>query len=419
MNPNVILLCSFLFIAKISAAQSETEYVLKADRVFDGQEMHAGWVVRVKGNKIVEVGPADRVTTTSTATVLSFEGGTILPGLIEGHSHLLLHPYNETSWNDQVLQESDAYRIARATVHAQKTLNAGFTTVRDLGSEGAGYADVGLKRAIDEGIIPGPRMLVAGRAIVATGSYGPKGYNDNSHLGAEAADGNNLITVVRDQIGNGADIVKVYADYRWGLNETAQPTFSQEELKLIVETAKSSGRGVVAHASTAEGMRRATLAGVETIEHGDGGTAEVFALMKEHGVALCPTVAAGDAVSQYKGWKPGTSPEPARIVKKKESFKLALKSGVTILAGGDVGVFSHGDNVRELELMVNYGMNATDALKAVTSVNAKVFHLDSVGRISNGLLADIVVVKGDPSASISNLRNVLLVMKDGKLVGGH
>lgn len=417
MNPKKTLVClTFLLAARIACAQTEKEFILKADRVFDGQEMHSGWAVRVKGNKIVEAGPANRVTNSSNAKELIFEGGTILPGMIEGHSHLLLHPYNETSWNDQVLQESDAYRIARATVHALKTLKAGFTTVRDLGTEGAGYADVGLKRAIDEGIIPGPRMIVAGRAIVATGSYGPKGYNDNGRLGAEAADGTNLIRVVRDQIGNGADIVKVYADYRWGLNETPQPTFSLEELKLIVETARSSGRGVVAHASTAEGMRRAALAGVETIEHGDGGTAEVFALMKERGVALCPTVAAGDAVSQYKGWKPGSLPEPSRIVRKKESFTLALKSGVTMLAGGDVGVFSHGDNARELELMVHYGMTAKDVLKAVTSVNAKVFHLDSLGRICNGMLADIVVVKGDPATSISDLRNVLLVMKDGKII---
>lgn len=394
---------------------AQTEIVLKADRVFDGEEMHTGWAVKIVGNKIKEVGPAEKIST-GNAKVLTFDGATIFPGMIEGHSHLLLHPYNETSWNDQIMQEPDAYRIARATVHAKKTLLAGFTTVRDLGSEGAGYADVGLKKAIDEGIIPGPRMIVAGRAIVATGSYGPKGYNDNTRLGAEPADGNDLIRVVRDQIGKGADVVKVYADYRWGLNETPQPTFSVDELKLIVETARSSGRCVVAHASTAEGMRRATLAGVETIEHGDGGTAEVFALMKEKGVALCPTVAAGHAVSQYRGWAPGSLPEPSRITQKKESFKLAVKSGITILAGGDVGVFAHGDNVRELEMMVQYGMSLMQVLRSVTSINAKVFHLENLGRIKENYLADIIVVNGDPSASISALRNVLMVMKDGELV---
>jgi imidazolonepropionase-like amidohydrolase len=406
-----------MFILIGIEAFCQTEIIIRPARVFDGEQMHSGWAVKIKGNKIVEAGPASTIKNASDAQMLTYENATLLPGMIEGHSHLLLHPYNETEWNDQVLKESDALRIVRATVHARKTLLAGFTTVRDLGTEGAGYADVGIKKAIEEGIIPGPRMLVAGRAIVATGSYGPSGYNENKRLGAEAADGNDLIRVVRDQIGNGADLIKVYADYRWGLNETPQPTFSIDELKLIVETAKSSGRGVVAHASTEEGMRRATLAGVETIEHGDGGTAEIFALMKQRGVALCPTVAAGHAVSQYKGWTPGTKPEPNRIVVKRESFKLAMNAGVTICAGGDVGVFAHGDNVRELELMVEYGMKTMDALRSVTAVNAKIFHLEGqLGKITPGLLADLVVVNGDPSQDISTLRKVAVVIKDGVIV---
>jgi imidazolonepropionase-like amidohydrolase len=351
--------------------------------------------------------------------MLKFPGCTLLPGMIEGHSHLLLHPYNETTWDDQVLKESDAERVARATIHAKNTLHSGFTTVRDLGSEGAGYADVGLKQAINKGIIDGPRMIVAGRAIVSTGSYGPKGFDTDFQvmLGAEAADGNDLIRVVRDQIGKGADVVKVYADYRWGINDEARSTFSIEELKLIVETARSSGRATVAHASTVEGMRRAILAGVETIEHGDQGTREIFDLMKEKGVALCPTIAAGDAVSQYRGWRKGNDPEPDRIKIKRASFKEALDAGVTICAGGDVGVFAHGENARELELMVDYGMRALDVLKSVTQVNAKTFHVDDqLGSISTGLLADIVVVRGDPTKKINDVRNVEFVMKDGIIV---
>jgi imidazolonepropionase-like amidohydrolase len=407
-----------LFFLMLTSAESlaQTSYFLQPDRVFDGQVMHEGWGVLVEGERITAAGPLNQLKPVPDAAVMKLPGCTLMPGLIEGHSHLLLHPYNETPWDEQVARESDALRVARATVHARKTLLAGFTTVRDLGSEGAGYADVGLKQAIDENIIIGPRMIVAGRAIVATGSYGPKGYDLDSHvmLGAEPADGQDLIRVVRDQIGKGADVVKVYADYRWGLHEEARPTFSMEELKLVVETAASSGRGVVAHASTAEGMRRAILAGVETIEHGDNGTAEVFALMKEKGVALCPTIAAGDAVSQYRGWKKGTDPEPQRIRNKRESFKLALRSGVTICAGGDVGVFAHGDNARELELMVEYGMSPIDVLRSTTSVNAKVFHIgDETGSIRPGLIADIVVVKGDPSRTISDIRAVQLVMKDG------
>ncbi|MGE0589568.1 MAG: amidohydrolase family protein [Cyclobacteriaceae bacterium] len=406
----IIILLSCVCL--ISQAQT---YFLQPDRVFDGKEMHDNWAVVVTGNKITEVGPISKITKPRGATTLDLGGTTLLPGMIEAHSHLLLHPYNETSWNDQVMKESDAYRVARATVHAQKTLMAGFTTVRDLGSEGAGYADVGLKIVIEHGVIPGPRMLVAGRAIVATGSYGPKGFDTDFEvmLGAEPADGNDLIRVVRDQIGKGADIIKVYADYRWGAHGEAAPTFSVDELKLIVETAKSSGRPVVAHASTKEGMRRATLAGVETIEHGDQGDLEVFTLMKDKGVSFCPTIAAGDAIQQYNGWKKGVDPEPERIAQKRVSFSAALKSGVSIIAGGDVGVFSHGDNARELELMKDYGMSEISILQSVTSVNAKAFHLDNLGEVKAGFLADLVAVSGDPSTSISTLKKVSFVMKDG------
>jgi imidazolonepropionase-like amidohydrolase len=183
----------------------------------------------------------------------------------------------------------------------------------------------------------------------------------------------------------------------------------------MVATAQSAGRYVVAHASTPEGMRRAVLAGVETIEHGDSGTLEEFNLMKEKGVAFCPTLAAGEAVEQYGGWLKGKEPVPERILQKKASFAQALQSGVEIIFGGDVGVFSHGENYREMELMVEYGMTPLAVLQAATSINARVFHLDQLGRIKKGFLADIIAVKGNPAENIKQLREVHFVMKDGKI----
>ncbi len=392
--------------------------LLRPAAVFDGQDLHPGWAVLVEGGKIVAAGPAARVAAPAGAQTLELPGLTLLPGLIEGHSHLLLHPYNETSWNDQVLQEPLALRVARATVHAQRTLLAGFTTARDLGTEGAGYADVGLKQAIDQGIIPGPRLLVATRALVATGSYGPHlAAVENLPQGAQEADGvDGIVRAVREQIGHGADVVKVYADYRWGPGGTAQATFSREELALIVQTARSAGRGVVAHASTAEGMRRAVLAGVETIEHGDGGTPEIWRLMKQRGVALCPTVAATDAIAQYRGWKKGQDPAPEGVLTKRRAVREAMQAGVPLVVGGDVGVFPHGDNARELELLVrDCGLAPLRVLRAATAGNAQVFHLADRGRVAPGLLADLVAVSGDPTQHVEALRQVRLVMRGGVL----
>ena len=416
MNTKLPYYLTFILLLQAIQALPQS-YLLQPDRVFNGTEMHPGWQVWVKDGIIQAAGPPKIVQAPREAEVIDLKGMTLMPGIIEGHSHILLHPYNETSWNEQVLNESYAERAARATVHVRKSLEAGITTMRDLGSEGADYVDVGIRTAIEKGVIPGPRLLVAGRAIVATGSYGPKGFAPHVQvpLGAEPADGADLVRVVRDQIGHGADVVKVYADYRWGPNDEAMPTFSIDELTTIVETAKSSGRPVSAHAATAEGMRRATLAGVYTIEHGDGGTKAVFELMAEKGVALCPTIAAGEAISGYKGWRKGIDPDPARVVRKKQSIQMALEAGVIISFGGDVGVFTHGENVWEMELMVAYGMKPLQVLQSATSVNAQLFGLDQLGQVKMDYIADLIAVEGDPLKDIQNMRLVKFVMQNGNI----
>lgn len=408
-----------LFILLCSTLSLTAQTLLVPDRVFDGIEMHENWVVFVVDNQIEYVGETSTFNSPNTTNKIDLKGMTVLPGLIEGLSHLLLHPYNETEWNDQVLKESPVERAIRGSVAAKKSLLAGVTSMRDLGAEGAGYTDVYLKKTIDDGIIKGPHLKAAGPAIVATGAYGSKGFHDGVTvpLGADPVSGvSEAIRAVRRQLGNGADFIKIYADYRWGKGEPSQPTFLQEELDAMVQTATSAGRYAVAHASTPEGMKRAIMAGVETIEHGDAGTKEIFELMAEKGVSLCPTLAAGEAIESYKGWRKGIDPDPERVTKKKASFKLALETGVDIVFGGDIGVFTHGENYQELELMVEYGMQPLNVLQAATSKNAATLHFENLGQLKKEYLADIIAVQGNPNKDITVMRHIGFVMKDGLVI---
>jgi imidazolonepropionase-like amidohydrolase len=401
-------------------AVSPVPVLLVPDRVFDGSVMRQGVVVLVDSGRVRAIGQRTSLRIPGSARVIELPGTTLMPGLIDLHSHVLLHPYNEVPWDDQVLREAWGERVARATVHLSRTLDAGFTTLRDLGTEGAGSSDVGLRSALEKGVIRGPRLIVAEQAIVMRGSYAPRGFAPEVRVPVAAEEAGNtseLVAAVRGQIARGADVIKVYADYRWGPNGSAAPAFTIEELQAAVAIANSSGRPVIAHASTAEGMRRATLAGVQTIEHGDGGTAEVFALMKERGVVLVPTVAAGHAIAQYGGWRQGVTAEPARVRAKRASVRAALDAGVTIANGSDVGVFAHGDNARELEILVEYGMTPVQALTAATSTAARVLGLErTIGTVAPGAMADLVIVQGDPSAQISAVRKLRMVLQRGAVV---
>jgi len=384
----------------------------------EGASWLAGYALRVEEGRITAIAPEGEVELGSSDRHVDARGLHVVPGLIDLHSHLLLHPYDETSWNDQVLRENLELRVARGVAAARATLEAGFTTLRDLGTEGAAYADVGIREAIDRGLVPGPRVLASTRAIVATGCYGPSGFDPRFELpvGAQTADGvDGVRRATREQIAAGADWIKVYADYRRRPGDPSTPTFSLAELEAIVDEASSAGLPVAAHAVTDEAIRRAVLAGVRTIEHGYDASAETLALMRARGVTLCPTLAASESIARYAGYRPG-DPEPERVRRARAIFGRALASGVRIACGSDVGVFAHGENARELELMVAYGMSPARALRSATSIAADVLGREDLGRLTEGSVADLVALRDDPLEDPAALRSPVLVVREGRVV---
>ena len=408
----VLVLCFSIFVAHTSRADEPPEVlVLSGAKVLNetGESLLEGRDLLIEDGKIVRIAAPQELEAPSTAKRLDVTGLTLIPGLMDLHTHLLvtgaMASGGPRAYNREVIMDSIPRRTVRAVAAARATLEAGFTTIRDVCTEGAECADVALRDSINEELVAGPRIFASTRGIAPTGCYMPGGFDRRFEVpqGAQVADGEVQVRrAVREQVALGADWIKIFADFpRYG---PPTPTFTQEELNALVDEARTAGIGVAAHAMLDEGIRRCVRAGVRSIEHGTFASLEVLKLMQEHNVALCPTLMALNAMA----------PEM-----KETGISLiqhAREAGVTIVCGTDAGVYPHGQNAGELELYVEAGMTPAEAMRAATISAAELLGMEEqLGRIAPGYVADIVAVRGNPLEDISTLRKPIVVIKEGKV----
>ncbi len=386
-------------------------------------------VIVIRGDKIESVGDASSAQVPAGAKVIDLSNATVLPGLIESHTHIFLQGEDPAlgGYDIQLLKFPLAYRAARATVSARRALEQGFTTIRDMETEGAGYGDVGIKMAVDQGYIPGPRIFTTTRGISTTGGYPLEGYAPEIQVpkGVQIIDGPvEARKAAREQLDHGADWIKVYMTHRsWADKEghlVSQPTLTVEELKPIVDEAHGWGRKVACHAYNGEGLHRALDGGCDSIEHGLGLDDAAIAQMKRQGTWYCPTIAI-----YYKEWSPENTPagqrDRARAAEHEQSFKKALAAGIKIVFGTDVGGFSWTEPIaQEFPYMVKFGMSPMEAIRAATVSPAEMLGMTGqIGILAPGAYADVIAVWGDPLKDITELERVKFVMHNGKVFKGE
>jgi imidazolonepropionase-like amidohydrolase len=419
-------LVALVLVSSAAWASAEEAVVIRAGVLLDGKgEARRDQVIVVRGTRIEASGDAATVKVPAGATVVDLSRATVLPGLIDAHTHIFLQGEDpkEGGYDAQLLLHGLAYRAARATVSARRALEQGFTTIRDLETEGAGYGDVGIKKAIERGHIPGPRMFVVTRAISTSGGYPLEGYAPEVVVpkGAQLVDGPvEARKAAREQLDNGADWVKVYMTHRSWVGKdgrlVSQPTLTLEEIKAVVDETHGWGKKVACHAYGGEGLHRALDGACDSIEHGLDLDDAAVAQMVRQGTWYCPTLAV-----YYDGWAPADTPQGQTDRKRAEvhgpSFQKAMKAGVKIVFGTDIGGLSWSEPIaQEFPRMVELGMSPKDALRAATASAAEMLGMTGqIGVIAPGAYADIVAVAGDPLADVGVLKNIAFVMKDGKV----